>query len=114
MKTNTNGYRGYRFPPEIISHGVWLYHRFCLSFRDVEEILAKRGIIVTYETVRPGASCPPWITTRDAMLTTGLKSRINPLDNENVKCEGGAAFACGDARSATQQISWTSAAVTGA
>jgi putative transposase len=52
MKTNTNGYRGYRFPREIISHGVWLYHRFSLSFRDVEELLAKRGIIVTYETVR--------------------------------------------------------------
>jgi putative transposase len=41
-----------RFPPEIIGHGVWLYHRFSLSFRDVEELLAKRGIIVTYETVR--------------------------------------------------------------
>ena len=45
-------YRGYRFPPEIISHAVWLYHRFCLSFRDVEELLAERGIIVSYETVR--------------------------------------------------------------
>ena len=52
MKMNTNGYRGYRFPPEIISHSVWLYHRFALSFRDVEELLAKRGIIVTYETIR--------------------------------------------------------------
>jgi putative transposase len=52
MKTNKNGYRGYRFPREIISHSVWLYHRFSLSFRDVEELLAKRGIIVTYETVR--------------------------------------------------------------
>ncbi len=52
MKMKTNGYRGYRFPPEIISHSVWLYHRFALSFRDVEELLAKRGIIVTYETIR--------------------------------------------------------------
>ena len=52
MKTNAKSYHGYRFPPEIISHGVWLYHRFALSFRDVEELLAKRGIIVTYETVR--------------------------------------------------------------
>ena len=52
MKTTTNYYRGYRFPSEIISHGVWLYHRFSLSFRDVEEILAKRGILVTYETIR--------------------------------------------------------------
>ena len=52
MKTNAKSYHGYRFPPEIISHGVWLYHRFALSFRDVEELLAKRGIIVTYETIR--------------------------------------------------------------
>ena len=52
MKTKANRYRGYRFPPEIISHSVWLYHRFSLSFRDVEELLAKRGIIVSYETIR--------------------------------------------------------------
>ncbi len=52
MKTNGSRYRGYRFPPEIISHSVWLYHRFSLSFRDVEELLAKRGILVTYETIR--------------------------------------------------------------
>ncbi len=44
-------YRGYRFPPEIISHAVWLYHRFSLSFRDVEDLLAERGITVTYETI---------------------------------------------------------------
>jgi len=52
MKTNTNSGSGHRFPREIISLCVWLYHRFSLSFRDVEELLAKRGIIVTYETVR--------------------------------------------------------------
>ncbi len=52
MKTKTNGYRGYRFPPEIISKGLWLYDRFSLSFRDVEELLAKRGVIVSYETIR--------------------------------------------------------------
>ena len=40
-------YRGYRFPPEIISHAVWLYHRFALSFRDVEDLLARRGVEVT-------------------------------------------------------------------
>jgi putative transposase len=45
-------YHGYRFPSEIISHAVWLYHRFCLSFRDVEDLLAQRGIIASYETVR--------------------------------------------------------------
>jgi putative transposase len=52
MKTQTSCYHGYRFPREIIGHGVWLYHRFCLSFRDVEELLAKRGIVVSYETIR--------------------------------------------------------------
>ena len=45
-------YRRHRFPSEIISHAVWLYYRFCLSFRDVEDLLAQRGITVTYETIR--------------------------------------------------------------
>jgi len=45
-------YAGYRFPPAIISHAVWRYFRFALSYRDVEELLAERGVIVTYETVR--------------------------------------------------------------
>ena len=52
MDSKTASYRGHRFPPEIISHAVWLYHRFCLSFRDVEDLLAERGITVSYETVR--------------------------------------------------------------
>ena len=52
MNTDTPTYQGYRFPPDIISHAVWLYHRFCLSFRDVEDLLAERGIIVSYETIR--------------------------------------------------------------
>jgi hypothetical protein len=54
MKTNMLSYRRYRFPHEIISHAVWLYHRFCLSFRDVEDLLAQRGITVSYETIRRG------------------------------------------------------------
>jgi putative transposase len=52
MSTQTLEYHGYRFPPEIISYAVWLYHRFCLSFRDVEELLAERGVTVSYESVR--------------------------------------------------------------
>ncbi len=54
MKTHESApdYKGYRFPSESISHAVWLYFRFSLSFRDVEELLARRGIVVTYETVR--------------------------------------------------------------
>ena len=45
-------YQRHRFPPEVISHAVWLYFRFPLSLRMVEEMLAARGICVTYETVR--------------------------------------------------------------
>ena len=52
MKNGRSRYSGYRFPPEIISYAVWVYHRFCLSFRDVEDLLAERGIIVSYETIR--------------------------------------------------------------
>ncbi len=52
MKTPYKSYSGYRYPSEIISHAVWLYYRFTLSYRDVEELLAARGINVTYETVR--------------------------------------------------------------
>ena len=52
MKNTNPLYHGYRFSPEIISHSVWLYHRFCLSFRDVEDLLAERGVIVSYETIR--------------------------------------------------------------
>ena len=52
MNTRRPRYHRHRFPPEIISHAVWLYHRYCMSFRDVEDLLAERGIIVSYETVR--------------------------------------------------------------
>ncbi len=45
-------YHDYRFPPDIISHAVWFYHRFCLSFRDIEDLLAERGMVVSYETIR--------------------------------------------------------------
>lgn len=45
-------YKRHRFPPEIIRHAIWLYARFTLSFRDVEELLAERGIDVSNETLR--------------------------------------------------------------
>ena len=48
-------YAGYRLPAEIISHAVWLYFRFPLSLRMMDELLAARGIIVSYETVRQWA-----------------------------------------------------------
>jgi putative transposase len=45
-------YRRHRFPPEIIQHAMWLYLRFTLGYRDVEELLAERGVEISYETVR--------------------------------------------------------------
>lgn len=45
-------YRGFRFPREMISHCVWLYRRFPLSFREIELLMAACGIEVTYETIR--------------------------------------------------------------
>jgi putative transposase len=45
-------YRRHRFPPVVIQHAVWLYLRFTLSYRDVEDLLAERGLDISYETVR--------------------------------------------------------------
>jgi len=53
--TNSNLYRRHRFPPDVIAHAVWLYVRFPLSLRMVEDLLAERGIIVTHQTVRARA-----------------------------------------------------------
>jgi putative transposase len=52
MNAATNPYAGHRYPAEIISHAVWLYFRFTLSFRDIEALLAARGIVVTHDAVR--------------------------------------------------------------
>lgn len=62
-------YSGYRFPRDIIQRAVWMYLRFTLSFRDVEELLAERGIIVTYETVRR------WVLAFGPVLARGLRAR---------------------------------------
>ena len=62
-------YRGYRFPPEIISHAVWLYLRFSLSLRDVEELLAERGVTVSYETIGQ------WVRTFGPVFAQELRRR---------------------------------------
>src|SRR6516162_8220355 len=49
---DTARYKNHRFPGEIISHGVWLYYRFTLSYRDVQELLFERGVTVSHEAVR--------------------------------------------------------------
>ena len=62
-------YKGYRFPPEIIQQAIWLYLRFTLSFRDVEDLLAERGIMVSYETVRR------WVNHFGPMIAADLRKR---------------------------------------
>src|SRR5277367_2814383 len=62
-------YSGYRFPPEIIQHAIWLYFRFTLSFRDVEDLLAERGITVSYETIRR------WVNHCGPMVAADLRKR---------------------------------------
>ncbi|CDF34461.1 unnamed protein product [Chondrus crispus] len=52
MMKKANQYANHRFSPEVIETAVWLYHRFSLSFRGVEDLMAHRGVIVSYETVR--------------------------------------------------------------
>jgi putative transposase len=65
----TVSYDGYRFPPEIIQQAIWLYLRFTLSFRDVEDLLAERGIVVSYETVRR------WVNHFGPMIAADLRKR---------------------------------------
>ena len=60
-------YKGYRFPPEIVQQAIWLYLRFALSFRDVEDLLAERGIILSYETVRR------WVNHFGPMIAAELR-----------------------------------------
>jgi transposase-like protein len=62
-------YRGSRFPPDIIQHGVWLYLRFALSIRDVEDLLAERGIVVSYETIRR------WVAHFGPLIAADLRRR---------------------------------------
>ena len=52
MSRSASLYKRHRFPPEIIQHAVWLHHRFNLSARDIEDLLAERGIAVSYESIR--------------------------------------------------------------
>jgi len=76
MKNKKPLYHGYRFPQEIISHTVWLYHRFCLRLRDVEELLAERGITVTYEFIRQ------WCNHFGPEYARALKKRSGRLGDD--------------------------------
>ena len=62
-------FRGYRFPPAIIAHAVWLYYRFHLSFRDVQDLLAERGLVVSHESIRQ------WCDKFGPTFAAGLRKR---------------------------------------
>jgi len=52
MNNSASPYKRHRFPSEIIQYAVWLYHRFNMSHRDIEDLFAERGIVVSYESIR--------------------------------------------------------------
>ncbi|MFF3733354.1 IS6 family transposase [Streptomyces sp. NPDC002476] len=69
MDSASPSYKGHRYPVEVISHCVWLYFRFPLSFREVEELMLRRGVIVSYETVRR------WCAKFGQAYANGLRRR---------------------------------------
>ena len=73
MPNDVVRYPRYRFPPPIISHAVWLYYRFTLSSRDVEDLLAHRGITVSYESIRH------WCETFGFAYARRLRQRAGPV-----------------------------------
>jgi len=80
--TSPNPYRGFRFPAEVIQHAVWLYHCFSLSLRDVEIILAARGVVVSYETIRD------WSLRFGLLFANTLKRRwSSPLKLVRLGCD---------------------------
>ena len=72
----TISFKRHRFPPEIIRHSVWLYARFTLSFRDVEDLLAEQGLDISYETVRR------WFLKFGSAIAANLRrNRPKPSDH---------------------------------
>src|SRR5580700_9508892 len=65
----TISYRRHRFPPVVIQHAVWLYLRFTLSYRDIEDLLAERGLDISYETVRS------WVLKFGPVIARRLRRR---------------------------------------
>ncbi len=69
-------FKRHRFPPDIIRHSIWLYARFTLSFRDVEEMLAERGLDISYETIRR------WFLKFGTVIAANLRrTRSRPSDH---------------------------------
>src|ERR1700758_4194653 len=72
----SQSYSRHRFPPTIIQHAIWLYLRFTLSYRDVEELLAERGLEVSYETIRR------WVATFGPRIARRLRAGRPLGENE--------------------------------
>ena len=106
MEAVAPSYKGFRFPVEIISHCVWLYHRFPLSSREVQEMMLERGVVVSHETVRQ------WCAEFGQTYVSGLRRRRpRPgdkwhLDKVFIKI-GGRPITCGGRWTSTA-MSWTS------
>src|SRR3712207_3143098 len=99
-------YRRHRFPAEIIRHAIWLYLRFTLSYRDVEELLAERGLDVSYETVRR------WVLKFGPAYARNLRrQRLRPSDSGTWTrwWSRSGAGACTSGEPSTARVrSWTS------
>ena len=70
---DTISFKRHRFPPDIIRHAVWLYARFTLSYRDVEDLLAERGLDISYESVRR------WFLKFGAPIARNLRHNATPF-----------------------------------
>jgi len=95
MKTKTPRYRDFRFPSEIISHAVWLYYRFCLSLREVEEFLTERGVTVTYESIRQWCQKFGPEYARKLKRRQGRLGDICHIDEMFITLQGERHFFCG-------------------
>ncbi len=101
MSTTSNPYRGFRFPAEIINQAVWLHHCFSLSLQEVELILAARGVVVSYETIREWsrASYEPTPTRSSGAdrnpETSGFSMRCLSASEANCTTSGGPLISTG-------------------
>jgi hypothetical protein len=108
-------YRRHRFPPVVIQHAVWLYLRFTLSYRDVEELLAERGLDISYESVRS------WVLKFGPMIARRLR-QVRPLpaiDGISTRWSSGSRasgciYGAPSITKARSSTSWFSAGETGA
>ena len=86
MRSTRSLYHGHRYPLEILSHAVWLYYKFGLSLRNVEDLLAKRGLVVTYETIRR------WCTKFGSEYVRRLKRRQSRFGDSGLSGDSKTSF----------------------